>query len=416
MIITMSGSGSAAAPDPGSGGQGRDGSAATDQQAAAPPASEAEQASPPQRDAPPIADPPPRVAVTGPSHDPHADFLITSADRDAAEARLRQAVVDEVLTLDQFGDRMRAVLEARTRGDLQEATAGVPLAAEPRRRTRERGTARPARPQQNIVAIMSEASTRGRWRPARETTALAVMGNAVVDLQGAEFEGDELKLNAIAWMGGVEIIVPEGVEVELSGFAIMGDRSMKLEGGVFPDAPLVRVDAYAVMGSVDIRHPKPKERFDPDDGRGAFADRVPLASADELSAVRRSKRSPVAAKVRQWVGGALAAAALLVPLAWAGSSDQVAPAIFGENQHVVATQSLEAGEELTVGAPVAFGSITIEVPEGVNVERNGVVIFGSTDCTACGAQADPDAPTVRVRTIGGFGSIEINPVTATGGG
>lgn len=414
----MSGSASAAAPDPGRAGQGRDGPTSTDQQAAAAPPPDAKQATAPQRDdaSPPIADPPPRVEAPRPSHDPHADFLITSADRDAAEARLRQAVADDLLTLDQFGDRMRAVLEARTRGDLQEATAGVPMAAEPRRRTRERGTARPARQQQNIVAIMSETDTRGRWRPARETTAVAVMGNAVVDLQGAEFEGDELKLNAIAWMGSVEIIVPEGVDVELTGFAIMGDRSMKLEGGVFPDAPLVRVDAYAVMGSVEVRHPRDKERFEPDDRRGAFADRVPLPSVDDVVAERRAKRAPLSARLRQWAGGALAAAALLIPLAWAGSSDQVAPAVFGENQHVVSTQALEAGEELTVGAPVAFGSISIQVPEGVNVERDGLVIFGSTECTACGAQADPDAPTVRVRTIGGFGSIDITSAGTTGGG
>ncbi len=414
----MSGSASTAAPDPGRAGQGRDGLTSTDQQAAAAPPPDAKQAAAAQRDdvSPPIADPPPPVETPPPSHDPHADFLITSADRDAAEARLRQAVADDLLTLDQFGDRMRAVLEARTRGDLQEATAGVPMAAEPRRRTRERGTARPARQQQNIVAIMSENDTRGRWRPARETTAVAVMGNAVVDLQGAEFEGDELKLNAIAWMGGVEIIVPEGVDVELTGFAIMGDRSMKLEGGVFPDAPLVRVDAYAVMGSVEVRHPKDKERFEPDDGRGAFADRVPLPSFDEVMAERRAKRPPLGARLRQWAGGALAAAALLIPLAWAGSSDQVAPAVFGENQHVVSTHALEAGEELTVGAPVAFGSISIQVPEGVNVERDGLVIFGSTECTACGTRADPDAPTVRVRTIGGFGSIDITSAGTAGGG
>jgi len=412
----MSGSASAAAPDPGRGGQGQDAPAATDQRAAAA-QPDAEQAAPPQHEAPPpIADPPPRVDAPRPSDDPYADFLITSADRDAAEARLRQAVADDLLTLDQFGDRMRAVLEARTRGDLQQAVAGVPLTAEPRRRTRERGTARPARQQQSIVAIMSETSTRGRWRPARETTALAIMGNAVVDLQGAEFEGDELKLNAISWMGGVEIIVPEGVDVELSGFAIMGDRSMKLEGGVFPDAPLVRVDAYAVMGSVEVRHPKAKERFVPDDGRGAFADRVPLPSGDEVAAQRRAKRSTVGTRLRQWAGGALAAAALLIPLAWVGSSDQVTPAVFGSNDQVVSTQALEAGEELTVGAPVAFGSIAIQVPEGVNVERDGVVIFGSNECTACATQADPDAPTVRVRTFGGFGSVEITTLGGAGSG
>lgn len=422
----MSGSGSAAAPDP---------NGETDRQGGARPPSgrqAAGAAQPPPGDAQPPdqtagrqppsdqpAGPPPRPDAAQPrssqdrppAADPNADFLITSADRDAAEARLRQAVADEVVSLDEFGDRMRTLLGARTRGELQQAVAGLPGAAEPRQRTRERGTARPAREQEYIVAVMSESATRGRWRPARQTTAVAVMGNAVVDLQGAEYEGDELKINALAWMGGVEIVVPEGVEVELSGFAVMGDRTMKVDDGPYlPDAPLVRVDAYAVMGSVEVRHPKPKERRAISGDRGAFADRVPLHGERAPEAAQRRRRSGAGETVRRWAGGLLAAAALALPLGWVLSSDDVAGTVFGSTDHVVNTQVLEAGEELTVGAPVAFGSVAIQVPEGVNVARDGVVIFGSTECTACGAVADSDAPTVTVRTLGGFGSVEIHRV------
>jgi hypothetical protein len=329
-----------------------------------------------------------------------------------AEARLRQAVADELLTLDEFGDRMRALLGARTRGELQEALGGVPLAAEPRQRTRERGTARPARKQQHVIAVMSEERTRGRWRPAAETTAVAVMGNAVVDLQGAEFEGDELKISAIAFMGGVEIVVPEGVEVELSGFAIMGDRANRIDAPVLPDAPLVRVDAYAVMGAVDVRHPKDRERVAARDDRGSFADRVPVHTSYDRSTARQRSRPSALAAARRWVVGLLAAAALAFPIGWVASSDDIAGAAFGSTEQVVNTQGLRAGDRREVGAPVAFGSVAIQVPAGVNVERDGVVIFGSTECEPCGGQFDPDAPTVQVKTLGGFGSVEISRVGA----
>ena len=277
----MSGSASAAAPDPDRNGQSQDAGTAERAAAARPAAGATPPPAPPDQAAQPRADR---------SRDPHADFLITSEERDVAEARLRQAVADEMLTLDEFGDRMRLLLSAHTRGDLQEAVAGMPIAAEPLRRTRERGTARPARKQQYIIAVMSEDKARGRWRPAPQTTAVAIMGNAVVDLQGAEYEGDELKINAIAFMGGVEIIVPEGVEVELSGFSVMGDRSNKVDAPILPDAPLVRVDAYAVMGGVDVRHPKDRERLPASDNRGSFADRVPVHTAgyDRSEARRRS--------------------------------------------------------------------------------------------------------------------------------
>jgi Domain of unknown function (DUF1707)/Cell wall-active antibiotics response 4TMS YvqF len=403
----MSGSASAATPDPDGDGQRQDARVPPDRPAGDGAAAGA------------TAPPPPPIEQAAQDRsktrerDPNTDFLITSQERDVAEARLRQAVADEMLTLDEFGDRMRALLGARTRGDLQQAVAGMPVAAEPLRRTRERGTARPARRQQHIIAVMSEEAARGRWRPAPETTAIGVMGNAIVDLQGAEYEGDELKISAIAFMGGVEIVVPEGVEVELSGFSIMGDRSNKLDAPVLPDAPLVRVDAYAVMGSVEIRHPKKKERIADSDDRGAFADRVPVhATGYDHSALPQHKRRSALAAARRWVVGLLAAAALAVPLGWVLSSDEVAAAFFGSNEQVVNAQGLTAEDEIELGVPVAFGSVAIQVPQGVNVERDGMVIFGSTECTACSAQFDPDAPTVRVKTFGGFGSVEISRVGA----
>lgn len=390
----MSGSASAATPDP---------DRATDAGDRRPASSDAgvgQGAGQP----PPQARPP---TDTRPPADAYAQFLVTSEERDAAEARLRHAVADEVLSLEEFGDRMRLLLAARTRGELQEAVAGLPLAAEPVHRTRERGTARPAREHSFILAVIGGTETRGRWRPSPTTTALAVMGGTVVDLQGAEFEGDVLTINAVALMGAVEIVVPEGVDVELSGFAIMGGRDMRVDGPVLPHAPLVRVHGYAVMGGVEIRHPKPKELRSGDD-RGAFADRVPVAAMpDHDSRARRRQGQRRLSTVRQWAAGLLAAAALALPLGWVLSSDEVAGSVFGSTEHVVTMQDLEGRDELTVGAPVAFGSVAIEVPEGVNVEYDGMMIFGSREAPESGTPA-ADAPTVRVRTLGGFGSVQAN--------
>ena len=404
MIGGMSGSSSAAAPDPER--TSADGAQGDQPPPASTPGGGAAQAQPPPAASMPAgtgAQPPPPQAASG------HDFLITSSDRDAAEARLRQAVADEVLDLDDFGDRMRQVLAARTRSELRAAVVDLPARTEPITRTRERGVARPAREQRLILAVMGGTETKGRWRPANPTTAVAVMGGTVVDLQGAEFEGDELTINAFALMGEVEIIVPEGVEVELGGFAFMGGRDMHVDGPVLPDAPVVRVEAYALMGGVEIRHPKPKELRRPADDRGAFADRVPLRSGGYVptGVPRQRGGGGVLGALRRRAATLLVAAALALPLGWVLTSDQVAGSVFGSTEHRVATQSLGSGDVVSVGAPVAFGSVAIEVPEGVNVERDGIVVFGSTTCDACGDVANPAAPTVQVRTLGGFGSVDI---------
>lgn len=408
----MSGSASAAAPEP-----DRDEQA----QGAGTTSSMGSRAADPGSDGP-ASTPPTAAAGT------HAEFLITSAERDAAEARLREAVADEVLSLEEFGDRMRRLLAARTRGDLHAAVAGLPpverstdgnASAEPPPADAEsRRVSRPAgrvREGGSAIAILGSSELKGRWRPGPSTTAVAVLGEATVDLQGVEFEGDELVISAVSALGTVEIVVPEGVEVDLRGIAVLGERRNRTGDTIVPDAPVVRIDGLALLGEIIVRHPKPKERLHLPQGRGAFADRVPLRPPEATGTDRRHGR-PAArtSTIRQWVAGVVAAIALAVPLGWALSADTTVPALFGSNQQTILTAGLAPGDEVSVGAPLAFGSVAIQVPDGVNVERNGVVVFGSTSCEPCGAQAAPDAPTVSIRTVGAFGSVEVTRVPDAG--
>ena len=54
-------------------------------------------------------------------------------------------------------------------------------------------------------------------------------------------------------MGAVTVTVPEGVSVELSGFALMGANSGPRDKvPPLPTAPVVRVKTFALMGGVGI--------------------------------------------------------------------------------------------------------------------------------------------------------------------
>ncbi len=61
-------------------------------------------------------------------------------------------------------------------------------------------------------------------------------------------------MTAIAIMGGVEIIVPPGVAVDVEGFALMGGIDQVHERGASddPDAPRICVKGFACMGGVDV--------------------------------------------------------------------------------------------------------------------------------------------------------------------
>jgi hypothetical protein len=62
--------------------------------------------------------------------------------------------------------------------------------------------------------------------------------------------------------------------------------------------------------------------------------------------------------------------------------------------------------ETVVTVLTAFGNADVYVPEGVNVEVGGIALFGHSREWGRDA-ARPDAPTLRIRTLGAFGTIDV---------
>ena len=179
---------------------------------------------------------------------------VADADRDRAVTQLREHVVEGSLTLDEFSERVGLALEARTRGDLDAVMADLPQ-SRPTDQPLPTPTTAPAQKKRRWhVAVMSGHSTKGRWRISGKTNAVAVMGGCDMDLRRAEIDGPEVEITAVAFWGGINIIVPEGFDVELRGFSFMGGRDLRLR-----DVPIVRgsprivVRGFAIMGGIDVK-------------------------------------------------------------------------------------------------------------------------------------------------------------------
>jgi hypothetical protein len=84
--------------------------------------------------------------------------------------------------------------------------------------------------------------------------AVAIMGGVELDFRGAVFSGETVELNCFAFWGAVEIVVPPGVHVDTTGFAVLGgfDQSAELQTRPAPGAPTIRVNGLALMGAVSI--------------------------------------------------------------------------------------------------------------------------------------------------------------------
>jgi hypothetical protein len=182
----------------------------------------------------------------------HPELRVSDADREATVVRLREAGGEGRLTLEELAERVEQADGARTRGELDALTADLPDAPS----VRAYPDAPAAKERRWVVAIMGGEERKGRWRPARRTNALSIMGGVDIDLREAEL-ADGAEILATAVMGAVTITVPPGVSVEMSGFALMGgntgpnDKSLPL-----PDAPVVHVRAYSLMDGVVVERKK----------------------------------------------------------------------------------------------------------------------------------------------------------------
>ncbi|GAB3691777.1 DUF1707 SHOCT-like domain-containing protein [Corynebacterium nasicanis] len=109
------------------------------------------------------------------------------------------------------------------------------------------------------LAIMGGSERAGDWLCAPTHTSLAIMGGTGIDLRQARLGSRETVINAIAVMGGIEIIVPEDVHIISDGVGIMGgfgvtdDKSVTLRREDVPaDAPVIRFRGLALMGGVGV--------------------------------------------------------------------------------------------------------------------------------------------------------------------
>jgi len=143
-------------------------------------------------------------------------------EREGVALLLRDAAGEGRLTFEELAGRLDWAYGARTSQDLELVTRDLP--AQPPAAEVHAGTGT-----SSVVAIMSGADRSGRWRLGKRCRAIAVTGACKLDLRGAELTAQDPVIRAVSIMGGIEIVVPEGIAVEVTGLAVMGGKSVRIK-------------------------------------------------------------------------------------------------------------------------------------------------------------------------------------------
>ncbi len=171
------------------------------------------------------------------------------SDRDAVVARLQAAMAEGRLDMDEFGQRASAAYAAVTLDELDALLADLPGTMP----TEIVGTRTP----DTITSVFGDVRLAGVSPPHRVST---VFGDVRIDLRAVRTDAPRIELFLTTFFGDIEVIVAEGVDAELHGRTVLGDRKVQLaQVPRLAGTPRVVVHGRTTFGDLRLRSLAPGE-------------------------------------------------------------------------------------------------------------------------------------------------------------
>ena len=116
----------------------------------------------------------------------------------------------------------------------------------------------PPKDRQNFFAVLGGSDCSGSWQAAEDIGCFALLGGITLDFRQASFPPTGVTINVGVVLGGVDIILPPGINVTMSGIPLLGGFDNKAGDGA-NGAPDIRVKGVAILGGVDIKRKESKK-------------------------------------------------------------------------------------------------------------------------------------------------------------
>lgn len=197
----------------------------------------------------------------GPKYGGH--LQITEVDRQQALSLVEAAQAQGYLTTDEYEHRALAIRSASLYDDLRPVTRDLsnvtytPVVVPSPAAGQATVASTPST--ELRVGFFSGSTLAGRWTAPSQLHLIAVFGGVEIDLVDAIWTSNEIVIDAYAVFGGIDLKVPDGVEVVDRTIAIFGGTSMKRTSPQLTGRRVV-IKGLAMFGGIDVKGPKPKGR------------------------------------------------------------------------------------------------------------------------------------------------------------
>jgi hypothetical protein len=174
------------------------------------------------------------------------DLLASDAEREQAVARLREASAEGRLTLDELVERASSAYGARTHGELERATAGLPAPAPSRARGGQTRL---------VLALFAPVRRSHRWQLGRRTYVISLFAPTSFELGGAILDGDDAEVVVFSVFAPVSVTAPREIDVVADVTTIFGPVIERGgEQAPLPGAPRIRITGVSLFAPVFVRH------------------------------------------------------------------------------------------------------------------------------------------------------------------
>lgn len=202
------------------------------------------------------------------------DYPIRPANMDAAREQAVEVLTEHfsrnVMDVDEFEGLLDSVNRCSTTSELRELLSKLPPLESLKSATDLMSApggppvvvdADRVRPRGFLLSVLSGTTRAGRWIPARKSFALGVLGGISLDFREAVLGAGVTDVNMLAVLGGVEIIVPPEMAVEVDGMAVLGGFEYQTNAPprTDPNPPILRVRGLAVLAGVNVEVRLPGE-------------------------------------------------------------------------------------------------------------------------------------------------------------